>query len=260
MENDSERNLYLTPIFFRWIILANVVLLRAVGAKDVPYSVIIIVFFYNLILSFFLKPIRASFKRRPSLLSLDFLFCGLILYLTGGWASPFYLYSFAPLLVAALLFKYRGAVFAASAFSLIYSLVLFLNGYNMAAIAKMGRLDSLISNYLSFFLIAIFFAHPASLIDKLETSRAEISRMKEELERVNLSLSISVELGPLSERELEIFMLVAKGKSNREISSELFLSEMTVKNHLSNIFKKLKIKSRDEAANYFLDESSQIES
>jgi len=51
----------------------------------------------------------------------------------------------------------------------------------------------------------------------------------------------------LSERELEILKLVALGMSNKEIGGKLFLSERTVKAHLTNIFNKLNVASRSEA-------------
>ena len=52
---------------------------------------------------------------------------------------------------------------------------------------------------------------------------------------------------PLSERELEILRLVAQGKSNKEIASELFISVNTVKVHLAKIFQRIGVASRTEA-------------
>jgi two-component system NarL family response regulator len=52
---------------------------------------------------------------------------------------------------------------------------------------------------------------------------------------------------PLTERELDVLQLLAHGKSNKEIGSRLFISEFTVKGHLSNIFAKLKVLRRTEA-------------
>lgn len=52
----------------------------------------------------------------------------------------------------------------------------------------------------------------------------------------------------LSERELEILMHVVKGASNKEIGQALFISEKTVKNHLSSIFRKLEVEDRTQAA------------
>jgi DNA-binding NarL/FixJ family response regulator len=53
---------------------------------------------------------------------------------------------------------------------------------------------------------------------------------------------------PLSERELEILRLIAKGASNREIAGALFLAEGTVKNHVTNILGKLDVRDRTQAA------------
>lgn len=52
----------------------------------------------------------------------------------------------------------------------------------------------------------------------------------------------------LSNREMEILTYVIKGSSNRDIGISLFISEKTVKNHLSNIFRKLEVEDRTQAA------------
>lgn len=54
----------------------------------------------------------------------------------------------------------------------------------------------------------------------------------------------------LTEREREILALVAKGASNRQIGETLFITEGTVKNHMSNILSKLGLRDRTQAALY----------
>jgi LuxR family maltose regulon positive regulatory protein len=51
----------------------------------------------------------------------------------------------------------------------------------------------------------------------------------------------------LSERELEVLQLIAAGKSNRRIASELFVSVGTVKTHINNAYRKLEVHSRTQA-------------
>jgi len=53
--------------------------------------------------------------------------------------------------------------------------------------------------------------------------------------------------GLLSEREAEVLRLVALGMSNKEVAEELFLSQRTVKAHLTSVFNKLNVASRSEA-------------
>jgi two-component system NarL family response regulator len=61
--------------------------------------------------------------------------------------------------------------------------------------------------------------------------------------------------GPrLTDRELEVLKLVAKGLNNRDIGQELFISENTVKNHVRNILEKLHLHSRMEAVVYAVRE------
>ncbi|ACA37992.1 DNA-binding response regulator [Lysinibacillus fusiformis] len=57
-------------------------------------------------------------------------------------------------------------------------------------------------------------------------------------------------LNPLTPREQDVLAELTKGKSNREIASSLFVTEKTVKTHISNIFTKLQVQDRTQAALY----------
>jgi two-component system NarL family response regulator len=52
----------------------------------------------------------------------------------------------------------------------------------------------------------------------------------------------------LSPREQEVLQLLVRGRSNKEIGSQLFISEETVKSHLKTLFAKLKVRDRTDAA------------
>ncbi|MBS3948316.1 MAG: response regulator transcription factor [Dethiobacter sp.] len=54
----------------------------------------------------------------------------------------------------------------------------------------------------------------------------------------------------LSPRETEVLVLLAGGRSNKEIAQNLFISEKTVKNHISQIFRKINVADRTQAALY----------
>lgn len=60
----------------------------------------------------------------------------------------------------------------------------------------------------------------------------------------------SMTAGVLSARELEVLQLVAAGSTNAEIARKLWITEQTVKFHLSNIYRKLEVGNRTEASRY----------
>ena len=66
---------------------------------------------------------------------------------------------------------------------------------------------------------------------------------------VHLAAKLAQRVGgeSLSEREIDVLKLMAKGKSNKEIGSALFISEGTVKSHVKGIFAKMDVISRTEA-------------
>lgn len=83
-----------------------------------------------------------------------------------------------------------------------------------------------------------------------------LARMEAVLRRVNWQkpvekksdLPYNTEKRPvLTSREKEVIALAAMGKSNKEIAEKLVLREVTVKSHLNNIFKKLKVTNRTQA-------------
>jgi len=59
-------------------------------------------------------------------------------------------------------------------------------------------------------------------------------------------------IGGLTARERDVLMLLGQGRSNAEIARELYISTKTAGNHVSNIFTKLGLRNRAEAAAYAL--------
>jgi DNA-binding NarL/FixJ family response regulator len=85
-----------------------------------------------------------------------------------------------------------------------------------------------------------------SMASKLLTEFAAMSRRSEERQQLPTPR--------LTDREMEVLKLVARGLNNRDIAKELFISENTVKNHIRNILEKLQLHSRMEAVVYAVRE------
>jgi DNA-binding NarL/FixJ family response regulator len=76
-----------------------------------------------------------------------------------------------------------------------------------------------------------------------------ITRVLSEFSRVSAQRAADNRVfAELTEREREVLAEIGKGKRNRDIAETLFISEKTVKNHISSIFFKLEVNSRAEAA------------
>jgi DNA-binding NarL/FixJ family response regulator len=75
-------------------------------------------------------------------------------------------------------------------------------------------------------------------------------RVLEEVRKSAAGKSASSPESQLNDNERKILMLIAEGKTNREIAAEVYLSDKTVKNYVSNILSKLNMKRRSEAAAY----------
>ena len=67
------------------------------------------------------------------------------------------------------------------------------------------------------------------------------------------SRSTAPAVDPLTERELEVLALVGQGRSNKEIASDLGITERTARTHVSNILGKLGLASRTQAALYAVE-------
>jgi DNA-binding CsgD family transcriptional regulator len=89
---------------------------------------------------------------------------------------------------------------------------------------------------------------------ELESARAVFTSLgaRPDLRRVETLLRPAqpVDTHGLSPREIEVLRLIAAGKTNHAIASELFVSERTVHRHVTNIFDKLGVRSRTAAASY----------
>lgn len=110
-----------------------------------------------------------------------------------------------------------------------------------------GKVNLILQNYpiiiflmvvISSFLIVLYIQINNRTILKLSDQIKE--HVTEESEDLN-SL-----LGGLTVRQKEVYELIISGKTNKEIISELFIEQSTLKSHINQIYRKLNIKNRNE--------------
>jgi DNA-binding NarL/FixJ family response regulator len=89
---------------------------------------------------------------------------------------------------------------------------------------------------------------PAHLPEALR--RAVDEPVAQTIGRPEKRLDSAVEEKGLTERELAVLQALAQGQSNKEIARTLWLAEQTVKFHLTNIYRKLDVRSRTEAVHW----------
>ena len=115
------------------------------------------------------------------------------------------------------------------------------NGY----LLKSSKPDKIISGIKSVYMGNGVFE--ADIVSKLVINNEN----KEENNKDNILKEYD-----LSEREKEVVKLIARGLSNKEIAGEIFLSEGTVKNHITSILSKMDLKHRTQIAITYLNGKS----
>lgn len=110
-----------------------------------------------------------------------------------------------------------------------------------------GEINFVLHNYpglifllviVSSLLVVIYFQINRRKISRLSNQIREQSKIKSE--------RADVLLNELTERQREVYDLIILGKTNKEIMTELFIEQSTLKSHINQIYRKINIKSRGE--------------
>jgi DNA-binding CsgD family transcriptional regulator len=124
---------------------------------------------------------------------------------------------------------------------------LILSSIAISIRGKNGEIKLVLHNYpvlitllitVSLFLVAIYFQINKKKISILSNQIKKQSKFKDD--------GIDALIGRLTERQKEVYGLIISGKTNKEIMTELFIEQSTLKSHINQIYGKLNIKSRSE--------------
>lgn len=88
---------------------------------------------------------------------------------------------------------------------------------------------------------------------ELEEERDEDRERIAELEAVIGELEVERPLGSLTEREMQVLIMIAQGCSNKQIADRLTIAEKTVRTHVGTVLPKLKVASRTQAMLWALE-------
>jgi DNA-binding NarL/FixJ family response regulator len=137
------------------------------------------------------------------------------------------------------------AVRSASPNSRIVVLTMFDNLHYVRALSRLG-IDA--------------YVHKSSSVEELLATVSALSRNPEEdnvvvcMPRGSLEQIGDGHQSVLSDREMEVLVLVARGFSNHQIATQIHISEATVKRHLANLYQKIGVRSRGDAVRTALAE------
>jgi signal transduction histidine kinase len=188
----QSNRVFLFLVFYRWASL-----LPAIFSLSQPEStpagrawVLALVLSANLIVSFFNHRLNKLVLDKPLTLGIDLLFSGLVLFLSGGAGSPYYLYTLSPLLAGAFFFQMRGALTASAFFTPIYWLCITASQVEF-------QTSRLYIEIAGLWLFPILYAIPSSLLRDISRAREELSLARDELADKHENLAVA-------HRQLEI--------------------------------------------------------
>ena len=182
-------------VFFRWASLIPALLILIQRGQSESHSAFpplwtfLLVVFVNLIITIFDRSLNRLVTEQPFVIGIDLLFCALVLAISGGSRSPYYLYTLSPLLAGAFFFQVRGALGAAAFFTPLY----FAADVITRRLTDSGPSESatLITQLAGIWLISALFAYPAVLLSAIDHARDELSAARDELAEKHENLAVA---------------------------------------------------------------------
>lgn len=182
-----EGNFFLFLVGYRWVCLLPPALALVLAPATTPYGYLVFAFalIENLVLTAFRPFFNSLIRRRHVVFSLDLVIVAVILALSGGDQSPYFLYALSPILAAAYFFQLRGALAAAGAMSVLYLAAVWVS-VQLAPHAPDPI--AIVSAITGFFLLAVLFSFPSALLWQLRRTTRELQNAHAQLLEQNASL------------------------------------------------------------------------
>jgi DNA-binding CsgD family transcriptional regulator len=215
------------------------------GISDISPAIIIFMLAYNAFLRVFRKKLRLLNSKYPPIIAIDAIIAFLSIALTGGYGSPFQLYTLSPVISGANIFGFRGAILLAALQSILYYVAFTVNGHTVAAIMRDG--EQLVSTYLEYFIVGLCIAYISDLLKMFGENRSKKDKLEKDLDETLGFLQASPDFAGLSRRELQVLCLIVDGKTVEQVAQALSISKDSAKTYLSRMYKKIGVSSKYEA-------------
>jgi len=203
----NVRQVFRLLVLYRWLSVVPVLLALAAGEwSRGPYLGLVGAVALNLAVTLGGGLLNDALQRRPWLLLVDMGLCAGLIWLSGGWDSPFYLYSLGPILAAAFFFRWRGALLTAAGMA-----ALFVPG-GLLPLARGGSFPDLTVQLVGYFLIAGTFGYATTLLAGLQASHADLDRVHRDLAVIH---NLTVALVDADDQTVTAWLSRGRTESNR---------------------------------------------
>jgi signal transduction histidine kinase len=180
-----QRRLVLFWLLYRWVSLLPAISALIVGAdsSEAPLSarfLFVAAVGSSLLVTVLSRTFPSNSLELACFLLLDLVAAAALLAFSGNTHSPYYWYAFSPLLAGALLFQWRGALWAAAIFTSLYlpALALVSGLYPLSL-----ELAQLVTQVVGIWLAPLLFGYPLALLQRLEHDQDDLILGRDDLTR-----------------------------------------------------------------------------
>lgn len=186
----SDR-VFIFLLLYRWLTIAPALftLFSNSPQKNPALTTFFIVLAMNGFISIFNRPLNQAVLHTPIFMGLDIIFTAVLLAVSGGINSPYYLYALSPVLASAFFFQLRGALLASLFFTPLYI------GAGIYASQIQSNYAVLTTQLTGIWILPVLFAYPSTLLKSVNQARDELSIAHRQLEIIH-DLTVLLQAAP----------------------------------------------------------------
>jgi signal transduction histidine kinase len=182
--------IFIFLVLFRWASLIPALLAPGqAGSRVPPLMILGFALLANIVVTAFNRPLNKFVLDYPASLSIDLVFSGLVLALSGGAHSPYYLYALSPLLAGAFFFRVRGALLTSLFFTPLYLFADWIGSPEPFDIVSFA------TQLAGIWFFPILFAYPSTLLKSVNQANEDLATAHRQLEIIH-DLTVLLQAAP----------------------------------------------------------------